>query len=185
MLDKLMGQRAAAERRFDEAAADIPAAILDGDEGRLADLRRERRRAAVEADDLGEAIDLAAERERIEREGAEAARREEALARVRSAHEGLLGAADGVDEALAALELAVAGYGDAQRELERARREARLGSDGRFALKGRQNMRWATWSAAPTYAGLAEVPFANVARRRPLRSLVPGLPAAAREDGRG
>ena len=170
MLERLARRREAAERRCDEAAAAIPAAILDGDERGLRRLRAERRDAAVEADDLGEAIDLAQERERRASEEAEAERRRGLMRDAAALADERERDAAAVDEALAALEAAVVRHRDRGLELSAALRAAGCRED-RIARIAGQDMRWATWNAAPTAAGLMQVPRAPAHRRRPLAEL--------------
>ncbi len=171
MLEQLERRLGDAERRRDEAGAAIPAAILDGDEDRLAGLRGERREAATEAGDLAEAIDLAAERERRAAEAEAEARRlrhAEAAAALAARR---LEAAEAVDDALAGLEAAVAGYEALGSEIAAELRLSGRHDGNRVARNAAPNLRWACHRGALRCAELLGVPRAPAHRRESLAGL--------------
>ena len=171
MLEQLKRRLGDAELRRDEAGAAIPAAILDGDEDRLAGLRGERLEAATEAGDLAEAIDLAAERERRAGEAeVEAGRLRHAEAAEQIAA-GRLEAAEAVDAALAGLEAAVAGYEASGLELAAELRLSGRDDGNRVPRNAAPNLRWACHRSALRCAELLGVPRAPAHQRESLAGL--------------
>jgi hypothetical protein len=183
MPEGLLERRADAERLFEEAERGIPAAVLDGNKRELERLRGQREEALRDADELGGAIDLAAEREQQAEEEAEAERRRGHAERARALVGERTAAAGAVDAALAGLEAAAAEHRRLGDELARELGLADLGDGGRIARKAKQNMRWAAWNSAPTAAELMEVPFAQARRRRPLAELDATAVPRIEEDG--
>lgn len=166
MLEGLTRRRAEAERRYEEADGGIPAALLDGDEGRARELRRARRDAAEEADDLGEALTLAERKEQERREAERARKLRKARSEARASAARFLEAGKAVDAALAELERAVSAQREEARGLAAALAAAGLSDGGRAERGLEPALRWAAWAAAPSAARLAGVPWAPVARRR-------------------
>jgi hypothetical protein len=129
MLKELKRRREDAERRCDEAGAEIPIAILNGDEGKVAELRSERLDAAMEADEVTDAMEAFAEAERAALKEVEAARRRVEREAARELAEARMQAAANVDVALAELESAVLEHRDLGLELSRVLRTAGIADD--------------------------------------------------------
>ncbi len=180
MLDALTRRRADAERRYEEAEDGIPAALLDGDEERARELRRARRDAAEEADDLAEALTLAERKEQERREAERAGRLREARAEAREASDRFRETSGAVDAALAGLERAVVDQRAAARDLVRALAAAGLSDGGRVERGLEPALRWAAWRSAPVTSTLAGVPWAPAPRRREMAEgaarLIPQIP---------
>ena len=171
MLDGLLRRRADAERRFEEAERKIPAALLDGRDGELEHLREQRQDALRDADELADAIELAAERERRAAEAEADARRLRHAEAAAATAARRVEAAEAVDEALAALADAVAEYEAVGRELEVELRGAGRDDGNRVARNVAPFLRWACHRSALRCAELMGVPRAQAARRRPLVEL--------------
>ena len=165
-VETLTRARDDAALEFERAEGEIARARLEGDGEALARLRVARDAALRDADEAGDALALAHEiaaAERVASEGEADAARE---LRVRELRAERLEAARAVDDALAALEAAVAGYTAVGRELGAVTR-----TSSAISRKESQNMRWAIWASAERTAALLRVPFANGRRRARLSEL--------------
>lgn len=181
MMDRLLRRRADAEATAEEMDAAIAQAIADDRPHDEVRALRERRREAVEdADDTGEALRVAEDRERAEAALESRRRRAELVREAREKAEAFLDSARMVDEALAALETAAAGHQLTALDVARALRKAGLSDDGRIGRMQRPFAKWSAWAGAPTFADMAEMARTPAAKRQSLerlvRNVIPAIP---------
>jgi len=183
MLQRLLERRADAEARYSRADASVAGAIIDGDSDRVRELRRERRDAAEEADDLGEALRLAEDREAERRRAQEADRLRSARAEARSAASTFVSAGRSVDAALETLDGAVARMEEAGHSLSVRLSAAGHSDNGRIVRGLHPALRWALWYGAPAAARMCDVPRSLATCRRPMAEAAGRLvPHISEED---
>lgn len=171
MLGRLQSRGAELSALIDRIGREIAERTANGaDLPKLRTLRERRREAVDEASEVGDALALLREREV---QGAEECRHRaqvEALATARTDAEKLLEAAGAVDAALDNLRAAHERLRLAALDLGRSTRLAGRSDSGRLANALSPAIRWAAWHWAPGFAKDAQVPRAEVHRRRDLRT---------------
>ena len=180
-MDVLLKKRATAEAKFEKLDAQVVSAIAKSRPMKeIAELRKRRRDALEEVDDLGEALRLTED----QLAKAEARKRQEKTkALVSEANElahRFIETSAAVDAALAELERAAVAYRLTAMDLASGLRRAGLTDGGRIGRMASPHSRWSAWKSAPTWCELAEVARTSPPRRETLKNLsrriVPSFP---------